>query len=159
MLKIVRTSQEYEWQPIGAPYKKKLEPMPPRVRRESPPPQRGLHPSEFDNPLPMDDPESLVLNGRPELAQQQTETNLHIEQQLDIMRESLTRHLTANLQADPDAYFYEEKDIPVVVERFMNAFQRGQFVGTDRSVKMMCKELGIKATPKSMAKFIFSREL
>lgn len=136
------TSQDYEFQPIGAPFKKKLEPMPPRVRRESPPPERGLSPSEFDQPAFRD---PLV-------------DYTHIEQQLDIMRESLGRHLTANLQADPKAYFYKEKDIPQVIERFMNAFQNGQFV-PDRSVKMMCKELGIKPTPRGVAQFIFATGL
>ncbi len=142
-----RTCQEYEFQPIGAPFRRKVE-MPPAVHRNNP--SAGLRPSPFDVPFSKD-----IHSEYPEIARQQQSKEDHVEGQLSILRESLTRHLADSLREYPERYSYEESDIPTVVERFLKAMQTGQFHTSSEAFRRMCKEFGIKPTEKGIAKFIF----
>jgi len=145
-----KIAQNYEFQPIGAPFRRKVE-MPPAVHRESKPPL-NLRPSPFDIPFndEIADPELY-----PEIAHQQQKKQDNAKEQLSILRESLTRHLTKSFRNHPDRYSYQEGDISVVVERFLRAMQTGQFHTSSESFKKMCKELGIKPTEKGVRDFIF----
>ncbi|MHA2279272.1 MAG: hypothetical protein ACXAC5_00060 [Promethearchaeota archaeon] len=145
-----KISEDYEWQPIGAPFRQKEE-MPPKVHRESPNPF-GLKPSQFDRPFTK---ETIDPGLYPEQAQKQQAYDEYVDERLSILRESLTRHLTELLRQNPERYFYEEDEIPVVVERFLNAMQTGQFHTSSEAFRRMCKELGIKPTEKGVANFIF----
>lgn len=146
-----KIAQDYEWQPMGAPFRRKVE-MPPPVRRKPNP--AGLRPSPFDSSFTKDiiDPEL-----HPEEAHKQQTMYDHEEGQLSILRESLTRHLADSLKEYPERYSYGEDEIPVVVERFLRAMQTGQFHTSSEAFRRMCQELNIKPTEKGVAKFIFTQ--
>jgi len=152
MLQVISQNMEYEWQPIGAPVKRKQD-MPgepwPFSRPKSEPRDRSLKPSVFDQPIPEFNPDSY------ELAEKAKEQNEIAARKTEILREAFTRHLTANLEANPQHYAYDKSDIPKVVERFINACKRGMMSTESPTFRAVCKELGIKPTDRGMANFIY----
>lgn len=57
-------------------------------------------------------------------------------------REVYTRRLTAAIQSFPQEYNYPIEDVPVVVERMINAIKRGGFLASP-TVKATAKECGV----------------
>lgn len=149
-----RTAQNYEWQPIGAPFRRKIE-DPERVRRNTPN-QYELKPSLLDRPIEDEEIDPVLY---PEEFHRHKAFNDHVQGKLAILRQSLTKHLADSVREHPERYFYGEQDVPIVVERFLRAFQTGQFHTSSESFRKMCRELGIRPTEKGIARFIFPENI
>lgn len=58
------------------------------------------------------------------------------------------------VQTDPDEYAFPEADVPKVVDRMRQAFERGSYNHDGRAIKAACRALGIKHTRKAIEAFI-----
>lgn len=73
---------------------------------------------------------------------------------LELFKQTYAKNLTQALKDYPNEYFWNESELPEVLERMYSAIDRITFNKDSRAFKKTCKELNIKHTYKAIKEYI-----
>lgn len=74
--------------------------------------------------------------------------------QIDRWMEVYTRHLRDAVEKYPNEYMFSVEELPLVLERMREGFEKGSFLKEGKAIKATAKELGVKYTYKEINRFI-----